>query len=169
MTPPSILRGLPRPHPLAVSFSLLLLAAQSAQALVTCHLRNPTLPTDPFTVSSNLYPFGSTVYARTTLTVTCQRDDNRSSVDIEIGASNTQRGTTPRTAILTTNADWGLGYALTHGDACPNNPGATNWFDLGLGATFKSTLVFSGSSASLSVEVGLRESLSLDLPIQRTE
>lgn len=139
--------------PLAIGFALGLLVTSQAQAQVSCQLQNATIPGGTFTITSNLDPFGGTVYARTALSVTCQRYDNRASVDIEIGASNTKGGTSPRKAILTTNPDWGIGYALTHGGGCASNTAASNWFDYGMGPpyTFKATLTFNGNSASLSV------------------
>lgn len=141
----------------AFVFAAGLLCAGCAQARVTCQVQNTTTPTNPFTITSNVEPFGSTVHTRTTLSVTCQRDDNRSSVDIEIGASNTKGGTSPRKAILTTNPDWGIGYALAHGGECASNTAASNWFDYGMGPpyTYKATLTFNGSNASLNVPVCL--------------
>jgi hypothetical protein len=137
--------------PLAVVLALSLLGASSAQARVTCQLQNATTPANPFTITSNVEPFGGTVYTRTTLNVTCLRDDNRDTVDIEIGASNTKGGTSPRLAILTTNPDWGIGYALTHGGGCASNTSVSNWLEYGTTQTFKASLTFNGNSASLSV------------------
>lgn len=153
MTPRFLRRTRIAGWPVAIALALSLLGANNAQARVTCQLQNAATPANPFTITSNVDPFGGTVYTRTTLSVTCLRDDDRSTVDIEIGASNTKGGTSPRKAILTTNPDWGIGYALTHGGGCASNTAASNWLEYGMGAsyTFKATLVFSGTSASLNV------------------
>lgn len=144
-----------RPHPWLAGIALgLSLTAPSAFARVTCQLRNLALPTNPFTLTSNLQPFGTVVYTRTTLTVTCQRDDNRTSAAIEIGASNTMGSPSPRKAILTTNRYWSVGYALTRGGGCASNIAASNWFEYGTGDTFRGTVEFNGSSSG-----------SLDVPV----
>lgn len=136
-----------------LSLPCLLFTAEVALARVTCQLQHATQATNPFVITSWVFPFGDVVYTQTSLNVSCQRDDNRAFVDIEIGASNRKGGTSPRVAILTTNTYWGIGYALTHGGGCASNAASSNWFAYGSGTsyTYKARLVFNGSMATLDV------------------